>query len=274
MRVPSLTIVAGRKGVGKTYTTMQIVRQYVMGTPYAKPKKVLIFDVNNEYSEVKSMPLKYVKLFAAQKKAQVRRILPFTQDGKVISPDGLKEMLAFILDNYSNGLLLIEDINTYVHDNYGKDLIGLLTRQRHRNMDVVIHFQGVGRLLNPKLIQQSTFVRLHPTIDNIKHYRDRAEDYYEVLAIAEKLVDYINEFLPAEKQFFYCYVNMPLTRIIGKFNREEFRVAVERYLRSNNEALKEMINAKGDDGKPLYNYKQAYQKTINNLIENYYGNKT
>jgi hypothetical protein len=52
MREPQLIIATGTKGVGKTFKTCQLIQEYL--TPDIKigkkPRKVLIFDANGEYS--------------------------------------------------------------------------------------------------------------------------------------------------------------------------------------------------------------------------------
>jgi hypothetical protein len=49
MREPKLGVAVGRKGVGKTYTTNQMIAGYVMGSATAKGRKALILDVNDEF---------------------------------------------------------------------------------------------------------------------------------------------------------------------------------------------------------------------------------
>lgn len=51
-------IALGMKGIGKTYqTTLVIERYWRYGNPSvgAKPRKVIIFDVNNEYTNYKEI---------------------------------------------------------------------------------------------------------------------------------------------------------------------------------------------------------------------------
>ena len=45
-----LGIAVGRKGVGKTYATLELIQEYLRGNPQtgSKPRKVLLLDVNNE----------------------------------------------------------------------------------------------------------------------------------------------------------------------------------------------------------------------------------
>ena len=51
-----LGIAVGRKGVGKTYATLELIQEYLKGNPQtgATPRKVLLLDVNNEFMDVKA----------------------------------------------------------------------------------------------------------------------------------------------------------------------------------------------------------------------------
>ena len=53
-REPKLLVAVGKKGVGKSYTTKEMMNQYA----YANPKRrVLILDVNDEYFDVKALSI-------------------------------------------------------------------------------------------------------------------------------------------------------------------------------------------------------------------------
>ena len=47
-----IIIACGKRGVGKTYETIRMIDEYVMGNPSKAipPRKALIFDVNDEFS--------------------------------------------------------------------------------------------------------------------------------------------------------------------------------------------------------------------------------
>ena len=90
-----LGIAVGRKGVGKTYATLEIVTQYLTGTAGgSKPRKVLILDTNNEYTnikqdhnnpmfpEVKAIRLEDVGKFTYHPKIEARRVSVLKQIGR------------------------------------------------------------------------------------------------------------------------------------------------------------------------------------------------
>ena len=127
MREPQLLIATGTKGVGKTYTTCGVIEEYL--TPdinkKKKPRKVLIFDVNGEYSNqeiikngfrfrTKVLALKDLEEWSKQKRIEVRRILPVDAEGKELGTEQYAEVLSIILHYYRGGMLILEDINKYL----------------------------------------------------------------------------------------------------------------------------------------------------------------
>ena len=56
-REPIFYVAVGKKGIGKTYFTKQLIKAYVKGVPAnnLKPRKVLVMDVNNEFTEIKTI---------------------------------------------------------------------------------------------------------------------------------------------------------------------------------------------------------------------------
>lgn len=105
MREPQLIIATGTKGVGKTYTTCSVIQEYL--TPNIKLKKparkVLIFDVNGEYTNeeliknkfrfrTQTLALKDLDAWSKQKRIEVRRILPVDADGNEV---GIENILKF-----------------------------------------------------------------------------------------------------------------------------------------------------------------------------------
>ena len=51
-----------------------------------------------------------------------------------------------ILQDYKGGLLLVEDVNKYVGDYLPNDLVGALCTNRHSSLDIILHFQSIGRV--------------------------------------------------------------------------------------------------------------------------------
>jgi hypothetical protein len=84
-REPMVMIATGKKGVGKTVATMELIYTYIRGNPEkgVPPRKALIFDVNDEFSHfwyhgsyhsIKPLAIKDILKFSVHPKVEVRRI--------------------------------------------------------------------------------------------------------------------------------------------------------------------------------------------------------
>lgn len=291
-----LGVVVGRKGVGKTHKTLQEINRYA----YQKniPRRALLFDVNNEFRQFPTIALKDLKTWCSKGKIEVRRVSIFkavgdgelTVNGQQIysSPSGkmtLNEMagaLYYILENYFIGLLLIEDINKYVSDSLPNDLIGAICTQRHRGVDVIIHFQNIGRFGHPKIVGNANWLRFHKVTDTVGRHSKKFEDIVEPLSICEAMVNRRYKLAPegetpeAKKaRSFHVYWDADAEKIKGAFTKQEFTEAVESYLRIN---ARSIVSPKLKE-EDLYTGKKIYpdrKALINSLIQekinNYYGN--
>ena len=192
MRQPIMTAVVGKKGVGKTWRTLDILKKYVVGNPAKgiKGRRVLILDVNDEFETVPSIDLKNVGLFSFHQKIEMRRVRPYKADGKKMSLDEISQALTFILENFKYGLLLIEDITKFVSDSIGKDLLGGIVTQRHYDCDIILHFQTIGKVGNPKILGNLNVMRMHKTGDTVDRHKEKYEDKYQQVRIAETIITY------------------------------------------------------------------------------------
>ena len=142
-RDPKLMIVVGRKGCGKTYTTTKMIKQYVLGNPAkgVPARRALILDVNDEYEDIKALKQSDIIRFSAHPKIEARRIRPFHDNGIRMTLRDLQEVLFKILQNFSSGLLLIEDPSKFLSDFLPNDLVGAICTNRHRDCDIIMHYQ-------------------------------------------------------------------------------------------------------------------------------------
>ena len=106
-REAKLIAAVGKKGVGKTYRSSQMMREYVKGNPSkgVQGRRVLIFDVNDEYVDVKALSLKDVIVFSIHPKIEMRRIRPFHPDGRKMGIRDLQNTLFLIKHNISIDLI-------------------------------------------------------------------------------------------------------------------------------------------------------------------------
>lgn len=284
-RNPYLYVVLGAKASGKTYTTNKIIKQYCSGK---NPKNVLILDINGEYTDYKTISPKHIELFSVHPRKEIRRIVP----PSTMSLDDISIMLLDIVKRFTNGLILIEDINAYTSDHMPSDLIGTIIRLRHRSCDIILQFQGIQRLATPKILGNANQVRLHKTNDDCARYEDRFQSRFPIIKIAQTIVD--NDFVYAnmhpkdrnvlgtwvnlggdrfEYKSCYVYVDFDSNKIKGSFSKQHFDKAIEDYIYNYEKlTIKPLLNRKDDSGKQLYTYKQAMELAKRNLYIQYYGN--
>ena len=125
MREALLGVAVGKKGIGKTFTTLQIIDIYVKGSSNIAPRRALILDVNDEFENIKAIKLSDVSIFSMHPKIEARRIRPFNSNGSKMTLDEIAMTLLEILETFRGGLLLIEDVNRYISDYFQMTLLVL-----------------------------------------------------------------------------------------------------------------------------------------------------
>jgi len=285
-RNPFLYIGLGGKGTGKSFTTnKKVLIPYAYGK---HPKKVLIIDINSEYTDYKTIAFKDIELFSVHPKNEVRRYVPPPR----MSLDEISETVLQIVKKYNNGLLLIEDITAYVSDHLPSDLIGSIIRLRHSSCDIVLHFQNVGKLGHPKILGNTNVVRLHRTTDDVERHKSKFEEHYTIMKLAQTIV--FNDFRKAttneaekdilgtwvdlgggnmEYKSAYVYVSLDKNRLSGNFRKEHFFEAVQDFINDNEKTtINPILNRKNKKGKKIFTYEQALNECIDTFYKDFYGN--
>jgi hypothetical protein len=275
-----IIIACGKRGVGKTYETVRMIDEYVAGNPSKAipPRKALIFDVNDEFSSfiynggqrsIKAIAIKDVLKFSVHPKVEVRRIRPFWDDGKKLTINDMAEVLGIILDNFRNGLLLVEDINKYLSDAMPSDLIGSLATSRHIGLDIVSHFQNIGRAGNPKLLGNLNMIRLHKTNDTIERHKNKFEEKTEILQIAEYLVN--KRYFAGDTRFF-LFVDVENMKVRGKFSKREAEDAIHEYITQRyKRIISPMLQLRDKKGIKIYTDESALSTANKNLLSVYFN---
>ena len=280
-----LGIAVGRKGVGKTYATLQLIQSYLKGNPAtgAAPRKVLLLDVNNEFVNVKddqnsefihikAISLNDIEKFTLSNKVEARRVSVLKEGGGKMNLVEIAQALHHILENYQNGLLLIEDINKFVSDSLPNDLVGSIITQRHVSVDVITHFQSLGKAAHPKLWANCNWLRYHQCDDTVERHKNKFGGNIEHLKILEKMVNI--EYEKGNKRF-YAYLNKDDGTIQGDFSKKQFQFAIYQYLQDNYNAVVKPLLSKKDimTGEKIYSdHKDLAKKLIMEFTNKYYGN--
>lgn len=244
-------VAVGTQGVGKSVETIRFMLEQatgwvdgiIGGTPTGVPqRKGLIFDVNDEFGDfpfpysltgrmgIKAISIEDITLFTVHSIYEVRRVRPFFQDGRAMTPTEMSVVLVKILKDFNNGILLVEDPNTYISDNIDADIIGKLISTRHRSTDMIMHFQGIGRAGQPKIFSNTSFIRMHKVNDTVSRHKGKFNEKTELLQIAEFIVN--KKFNEGNTRFF-LFIDIERSKIRGKFNLLDAEDAVHEYVSQN-----------------------------------------
>lgn len=230
-REPKLGVGVGRKGVGKSFQTEKMIDLYIQGNPAkgVDPRRALILDVNDEFTKYRALKLSDVRRFSAHPTIEARRIRPFMESGQRMTIREIQDTLFKILNEYRGGLLLIEDINRYVSDSLPNDLIGAICTNRHTDTDIIMHFQSIGRI-SPKIWQNINWIRFHKNTDSVDRHKDKFQDKYEYLKLAEILVNH--KYLAGDKRYF-LYVDIDDEKLKGNITMKDIDKAIDEYIGQN-----------------------------------------
>ncbi len=274
-REPILMCVTGKRGVGKTYQTLHLINDYIKDNLATgqKGRKVLIFDTNGEYTDesivrcglkftIPKLALKDVAAYSRLNKVEIRRV-----NGASMDLNQKIEALSIIMNDFRGGLLVIEDINSYLLSvTHQAKILGIICTVRHRDLDVIAHFQSL-KPLEPRMWQNTNVIRFHKQSDNINDsaYRGKIPNF-ELMAIAANIVD--NRFKNNDQRFF-LYVYLSDDYIQGDFTKKEFEEACRDYFLVNQSKIKNEIQRlrlkKGDEDVAI--------ESLTKSIFSYYGNE-
>jgi hypothetical protein len=268
MREPQLGVAVGKKGVGKSFTTNILLQQYVNGNPAkgVQGRRALILDVNDEFTHVKAIGLKDIVRFSVHPQVELRRIRPFLPDGRRMTLDKIAETLFVILEQFKGGLLLIEDINRYVSDHLPKDIEGAICTNRHIDLDIIMHFQSIGRITT-KIWQNCNWMRFHKNLDSVDRHANKFEDKHEFLRLVEGMVN--NEYQSGNKRF-YQYINLDEMKMMGFVDQKKLDVVIDDYIMMNQRKLiRPYLNMKDERNKSKYTMEDAKRLVKTRLIQTY-----
>lgn len=268
-REAGMMVITGVQGVGKTYLNMHVIKDYVKDKFYNKVKgrKCLIFDTNGEYTEsqferndianfnVRRISLKDVEDWSRTENQECRRI-----EAKNFSIKEKKEAVEFLLKVYRNGMLVLEDINTYILSvTFMEEIVGGLVNLRHRAVDVMISYQSL-RPVEPRIWQNSRWIRMHYQADNVNDIKNKVTNP-TLFKLAQIIVN--NRYFNGDKRFF-VYIHNFANKIQGKFTKKEFEDACRQYLNTNKKYVKEYKDMHNVD------YDGAIEGQVNQYVKEYY----
>jgi hypothetical protein len=270
-REAGMMAITGIQGVGKTYQGMHTIADYVRDKPQTKVRgrKCLIFDTNGEYTpdqfekngikgfKITRIALSDVDAWCHTENSECRRI-----DAKNLGIKEKKEAVEYLLKVYKNGMLVLEDINTYILSvTFMEEIVGGLVNLRHRAVDVMISYQSL-RPVEPRIWQNSRWVRMHYQADNVNDIKNKVTNP-TLFKIAQLLVN--EKYFGGDKRFF-VYIHSFANKIQGKFTKQEFEQACKKYLSTNKKYIKEYQQMND------CSMEEALDGQVQQYIDQYYGN--
>lgn len=276
LRDAILMVVTGQKRVGKTYATLKLIQEYLQNhtegyvtineKKIAVGRNVLIYDVNMEYTQYKTIPLKDVKKYSLQKKAEIRRVVPRLSDGSMADLDQTVDIMKEILKSYVGGLLILEDINKYLVDTTRqKEIIGIIATNRHRDLDIIVHLQSLAAV-TPRMFQNTTAYRIHKQQESIDSYKDRLISFYEIFKITEILVN--NQYFKGNKRF-CAFVSAEDCYIKGEFSKLSLLDACKEYVEQY-ASLREIRKYESNYKKEVNSRDLAINAIATKIMQKYY----
>lgn len=271
-RESGMMATTGIQGVGKTFQNMYIIKDYVKDKFYNKVRgrKCLIMDTNGEYTgsqfqkngidnlNPRRIAVKDITDWSRTQGGECRRI-----DAKNIGLEQKIQIIEYVIENFRNGMLVLEDINTYILNvTHLKEIVSGLVNLRHRAVDVLISYQS-ARAVEPRIWQNARWVRMHYQADNVNDIKGKLPNV-TMYKIAQILVN--NRYFSGDKRFFVYIFNFA-NKIEGAFTKEEFKTACAQYLGSNKKEIKEFAEMYGSKSQD-----EAKNLLSEQYYEMYYGN--
>ncbi|AUS04965.1 zonular occludens toxin domain-containing protein [Pseudotamlana carrageenivorans] len=267
-RQPMLVLVCGETGVGKTYRNVTEIRHYMKddASTGRKGRKVLAFDVNDDdYPMFPTVSPFHIK---ALTKVQARRIRPIAKSGQNMSIEEKREVVQRMVNQFKNGLLVLEDLDKYMVGAKGQTVVGLLTTNRHNGLDIMISHQSIAKITTTEW-QNCTWLRLHHQVDDVSRYESRIPNYF-LVRIATYIVDEqynlannafadgsISKDEYKKRRSFFVYVDMRRLKIRG-CSRDAFIRSCKKFIDTEDQRkIRMMLQERDHQDKPLYKNRSA-----------------
>ena len=220
-RQPSTMIVTGARGLGKTYKTLIMLKEYVVSNKNRRARPVLVFDANieSDYKDFKGVAIDKVHLI---KRAGLYKVCPKITDGD----EEKEEILHKLLDGrFKHGLLLLEDFNNYASGTRSKKIFSALTTNRHKGLDIVIQLQSIAAI-DQKMWQNLNFIRMHHQTSLVEEIKGRKGVNFEILKLAELIVSDERK----SNEYFFIYIDYYNSKLLNT-TKKQFSKAAKTYLK-------------------------------------------
>lgn len=243
-RSNGISVITGMQGVGKSHNLNERVKKYAR----FHKKPVIIYDVNDEYSDYDIIRWSDVK---SVKGGIVRRVLPYKRQMsgrnlkniKAFDLEDLRNGFFFLLENFRNGCLVLDDFNSYTISTRKTSILSTLTRARHHGLDIIIVLQELGKVTKDLFANSSYFI-MHRQNTSLDLERKKITNF-PLFKIAENivnaqffLVEQYNEQgkFKSESEYkmfrsFYVEIDIKKNKIYGCNDPKIMQDAIKKYLK-------------------------------------------
>lgn len=274
MRDTFVTIATGMMKVGKSYQTEILVKEYAKANP---TRSVLIFDPNFE-DTWNSYPTVHFDIIDVGKAAKhykktgerivtqsernleklppgIRIIAPYTVYKERMNNNQMLLTMITILNNYRNGLVLLEDVNKYTISFEKSEIQSSFKAIRHLSQDVIMHLQSLNPI-RPVVYEATSVLRMHYDRFDLNKIKLKVGDFFTILRIAQLIVrKKYEQGLEIERKYgqneayknaidaykrFFLYVYLKESYITG-VKIEDFIQACDDYLTENQSEYKSYL---------------------------------
>jgi len=251
----------GETGVGKSHQTDIEIANYIRGFNGNQcGRKVLIIDTNGEYIKYPTITLHHLKDFNNNTCYRINLRSKSVEEKKYTA---LKAVQLF-----NNGLLIMDDIDSYEAYSRDQHLISSLMGNRHKNLDLLLIHQSLD-MGTPNFYRNATALRLHRQQSQDRILMTKAKDKFPILKIAQIIIE--EQYISGNIHFFLV-IMLRDQKIRGCSSRKEFNKAVMMYLNQYASEIKAEIGRITTLNPELYkkrNDSSVRTLAINNLIDRY-----
>lgn len=186
-------LVLGETEAGKTHRNKQEVKMYTRPLPATgkQARKTLIFDRRGEYTEVRTLnpTPDNIRKFTLQKTLEARRIVGVNENGTPMKPTDCLKTIEIMLTYFRNGMLILDDIDSYAVYSQDQDIIGMAMGNRHIGCDIITAHQSWRKITTTEA-DNAHIIRLHKTKDTPDSLpKDKSNPLdYELCMIADIIV--------------------------------------------------------------------------------------
>ncbi len=274
-REAKLIVVTGKKRIGKSYLTEEFLMEYVNGdiNNGIKPRKCLIFDVNDEYSHIKSIYLDHLLAFNIHPRCEIRRIRPYINEkgiARLMTPQEKLRCLAIILERFKGGALLVEDVNKTSTHVMPDDIMGPFCANAHSDCDIIMHYQSASRPL-PMIWENTSAIRFHYQHDDVMKSKGKLSEHVQIFKMAQTIVN--REYFAGDERY-YVWIDKDAGKIFGgpsQIPEQKFKDAIMEYITTDGSILAPFMNRIDDQGAKVFTKPQAIQAMQQQLFSRYYG---